>query len=137
MGRFLMYAALGGLAFFVMSTVVLLEHGGGSIAAPPDRGGPVATSAGPLGITLHDLTMEAYAHRGRTIVTEGVLSYSTEHDRYQVFDDSNYALVIRDYARSEELSALAGQRVRVTGTFGHDRETGVYVDATSVEAVGE
>ena len=113
MGRLLMYAALAALAL-VLATYTLLEHGGGITlfdqpGRPRDRD-----------VSIHDLTLDPSRYFGDEIITEGTLSYSTEHDRYQVVDDGNYAVIIRNYSNTTKLESLQGVRVRVQGTFGQD-----------------
>ena len=54
---------------------------------------------------MHDLTLEAYAYKARLVITEGTLTFSEEHGRYQVVDDANYAVVIRNFRTRVKLEA--------------------------------
>jgi hypothetical protein len=130
MGRFLMYALLAVLAIFVLATYTLLEHGGGSIAAPSPNG----NVRGDRDVSIHDLTLDPSEYLGEEVITEGVLSYSDEHERYQIIDEGNYAVIVRSYGNTAKLESLEGVKVRVQGTFGHDNRYGVYIDAESLEA---
>ena len=117
--RIVTYAVLVALAVFVLSTTFLLD-GGGSSAQPDD------------GLTsVHDLSINPPKHRGRTVTTGGILNYSVETQQYQVIDD-NIAVVVRDYD-SEALQSLSGQQVLVTGRFDFDSDTGIYIDAETIE----
>ena len=129
MGRLLMYGTLALLAIFVLATYTLLEHGGGSIAAPDPNGRPRDRD-----VSIHDLTLDPGRYLGDEIITEGTLSYSTGHDRYQIVDDGNYAVIIRNYGNTAKLESLEGVRVRVQGTFGQDSVFGVFIDPESLEA---
>jgi hypothetical protein len=103
----------------VVATYSVVEHGGGSIAAVQAR-------------SVHDLTAGAPAYEGATVTTYGRLAYSEEHDRYELVDEVDYSIIIREYDNEAELADLEGRWVTVAGKFGADRENGIYIDATSV-----
>ena len=119
MGRFFMYAAIGALALFVVATYSIVEHGGGKISAVQQ-------------LSVHQLTSAAPAYQGGSVTTTGLLSYSEEHEWYELVDDANYAVVIRNYDDEESLAGLLGALVTVAGEFNFDDEIGTYIDATSI-----
>jgi hypothetical protein len=125
-----MYAMLAALAIFVLATYTLVEHGGGSIAAPDPNG----RVRGDRDVSIHDLTLDPSKYLGDEVVTEGTLSFSTEHGRHQIVDAGNYAVIIRSYQNTAKLESLEGVRVRVQGTFGQDSRFGVFIDPESLEA---
>ncbi len=120
MGRFLMYCAIGGLAFFVLTAALLLEHGGGSTASINQ-------------VSVHDLGLSPPLYRGKVVTTEGLLTFSEAHNLYQIVDGTSLAIIIRTYAHPEELKSLSGKRVRVTGRFDFDETNGIYLDADAVQ----
>jgi len=120
MGRALMYAALAGLAVFVLSATFILDHGGESIAAVQS-------------VTVHDLTSSPNSWDGSPVSVDGMFSYGEEHAEYQLVDEGNFAVLIRKHHVSTDLSDLVGQRVRVSGVFGIDDDLGVYIDADAVQ----
>jgi len=124
MGRTLMYAAITALAVFVLSAMFLLKHGGESVASVQQ-------------VSVHDLTAGPSRFEGRTVATVGALSFSEEHDRYQLVDEGNFAVIIRRYTGGDPLDALVGRRVRVRGVFGFDKGSGVYIDASYVGPVAD
>jgi hypothetical protein len=115
MGRLVMYLTIVLLAVFVATSYGLMEHGGGSISANRDV---QIANLGP-------------AHDGTDIVTEGELSYSWEHRRYQVVD-AGEALIISSYHDEQALNELRGVRVQVSGTFHTGGELGYHIDANAV-----
>ena len=117
--RIITYAVLAALAVFVLSTTFLLDRGGSS--AQPDDGS----------ISVHDLSINPEKHRGQNVTTQGILNYSVETKQYQVIDAS-IAIVVRDYD-TEALQSLSGQQVLVTGRFNLDSDTGIYIDAQTIE----
>lgn len=121
MGRALMYAALVALAVFVLSATFILDHGGDSIAA-------VQT------VSVHDLTTTPDSWDGAPISVDGTLGYSEEHDQYQIVDEGNFAVLIREHRETGSLPNLIDKRVRVSGVFGIDDDLGVYIDADAIQA---
>jgi hypothetical protein len=117
-----MYVVIGLLALFVLSSAFILEHGGSSLGA-------VQT------VTIHDLTLTAPNYQGSPVTTEGTLTYSDEHDRYQLSDDGNFAIIIRHYSDEDDLAEWVGQRVRISGIFGYEKDFGVYIDAEAAEEI--
>lgn len=124
MGRTVMYAAIAALAVFLLSDTFLLKHGGESVAAVQH-------------VSVHDLTTGPSVFDGESVATTGLLGFSEEHGRYQLVDEGNFAIIIRQYASEEVLDGLVGRRVRVSGVFGISPESGVYIDADSVGAVAD
>lgn len=119
-GRWLMYGTLLLLALFVLSATFLLDHGGKSIASVDE-------------VSVHDLSSIPPRYVGAHITTTGVLSYSEEHDRYQITGEANTAVVIREYRGHRDLQTLVGRDVRVNGVFGFEDGFGVFIDADTVE----
>ena len=117
--RIITYTVIALLAVFVLSTTFLLTNGGSS--AEPDDGV----------ISVHDLSSNPEAHRGDTVTTEGTLNFSEDTQQYQVVDDDT-AVVVNGYD-TEALVALNGQAVLVTGRFDFDADTGIYIDADTIE----
>ena len=105
MGRVLMYGTLVLLAVFVLSATFMLEHGGKSIASVQE-------------VSIHDLSSIPPQFIDDHITTTGTLSYSEEHDLYQVVGEENTAVIIRKYNGHRDLSTLVGREVRVNGVFG-------------------
>ncbi len=126
MGRTLMYAAITALAALVLSATFLLNHGGESLASVQQ-------------VSVHDLTAGPSRFEGKTVATVGVLSFSEEHDRYQLIDadEGQFAVIIRRYTGEDPLDALVGRSVRVRGVFGFDEGSGVYIDASYVGPVAD
>lgn len=124
MGRTLMYAAIAALAVFVLWATFVLKHGGESVASVQQ-------------VSVHDLTTGPSRFEGQPVTTVGTLSFSEEHDRYQIVDEGNFAVIIREYVGEELLGGLTGVRVRVSGVFGSDEESGVYIDARYVGPVAD
>lgn len=124
MGRFLTYGTIAVLAVFVLSATFLLQSGGESIASVQR-------------VSVHDLTTSPQRYRGDPITTQGVLTYSDEHERYQVVEDGNYALVVREYHGHSSLEALVDKDVRISGVFDFNDDLGVYIDADFVVALLE
>ncbi len=124
MGRTLMYAAITVLAVFVLSAMLLLKHGGESVASVEH-------------VSVHDLTAGPSRFEGKPVTTVGVLRFSAEHDRYQLVDEGNFAVIIREYVGEDPLSGLIGRKVRVNGVFGIDQESGVYIDASYIGPVAD
>ena len=114
-GRVIMYAFLILLALFVLAVTFVTESGGGS-------------SATIAQVSLHTLRTAPQAYEGQLVATEGVLGFSQEHQLFQITDQTSIAVIIRGYADEEQMRSLEGQRVRVTGRFGFDEETGVYIE---------
>ncbi len=126
MGRTLMYSAITALAVLVLSATFLLNHGGESLASVQQ-------------VSVHDLTTGPTRFEGRTVSTVGVLSFSDEHDRYQLIDadEGKFAVIIRRYTGGDSLEDLAGRTVRVRGVFGSDEDSGVYIDASYIGLVAD
>jgi hypothetical protein len=124
MGRTLMYAAITALAVVVLSATFLLEHGGESVAAVQQ-------------VSVHDLTVGHSRFEGKAVTSMGILSFSEEHDRYQLVGEDNFAIIIREYTGENPLDSLAGRHVRVRGVFGIDAESGAYIDASYVGPVAD
>ena len=124
MGRTLMYAAITALAVFVLSAMLLLNHGGESAASAQH-------------VSVHDLTAGPSRFEGKEVTTVGVLSFSEEHDRYELVGEANFAVIIREYTGENPLDVLVGREVRVRGVFGHDPESGVHIDASYVAPVAD
>ncbi len=124
MGRTLMYAAITALAVLVFSATFLLKHGGESLASVQQ-------------VSVHDLTTVPSRFEGKPVTTVGVLSFSEEHDRYQLVGDGNFAVIIRRYTGEDPLDALVGRTVRVRGVFGFDKGSGVHIDASYVGPVAD
>jgi hypothetical protein len=133
MGRIAMYVAIVVLAIFVATSYFVFEHGGGSIAAPSDN----AAATPDAEVTVHDLTLNSMQYEGQRVITEGTLTFSDEHDHYQVADNGNYAVVIRNFSNEAKLERLEGERVRVEGVFGQEAGTGTYIDAAAIEAAAQ
>lgn len=122
-----MYAVLVVLALFVLASYVLLEHGGGSIAAPRD--------GSLVQLSLHDLTLEAPAYDGEEIRTSGTLGFNDEQGRYELFEapgGANYTVPIQNYD-TNVLQRFDGRIVTVRGIFIYDPDTGFYIEPISVE----
>ena len=124
MGRTLMYAAITALAALVLSATFLLKHGGESVASVQH-------------VSVHDLTTTPNRFEGEVVTTVGVLSFSEEHDRYQLVGEENLAVIIRRYTGQDPLDALVGREVRVRGVFGHDQELDAHIDASYVGPVAD
>lgn len=124
MGRAIMYGTLVALALFVLSATFLLQHGGGATPAVAHVG-------------LRELRSSPKLFQGNIVTTEGVLKLDGETAAYQVSDDNSLFIVIRAYAGSEDLTALLGWRVKVTGRFGLDDEHGVFIDADVISPQGQ
>ncbi len=122
MGRTLMYAAIAVLALLVLSATFVLKHGGESAASVQQ-------------VSVHDLTTSPGAFEGKPVTTVGMLGFSEEHSRYQIVGDGNFAVIIREHADGNSLAGLVGLLVRVSGVFGFDEESGVYIDADFVGPV--
>jgi hypothetical protein len=120
MGRVSMYAALVVLAVFVLTATFAMDHGGKSIALVQEA-------------TIHDISSIPPRFEGEHVTTTGTLSYSDEHDLYQIVGEANTAVVIREYHGHRDLSAFVGRDVRVNGVVGSEERTGVYIDADTVE----
>ncbi|HUF52246.1 MAG TPA: hypothetical protein VMR52_00545 [Dehalococcoidia bacterium] len=120
MGRAFMYASLVVLAVFVLTATFALEHGGKSIASVQD-------------VSIHDISSIPPRFIDAHVTTTGTLSYSDEHELYQVTGEANTALVIRKYHGHRDLGTVVGREVRVNGVVGSEDFTGVYIDADSVE----
>jgi hypothetical protein len=124
MGRTLMYTGLGVLGFFLLSATFVLQAGGGKIAAQHS-------------VSVHEVTLSPEQHDGETVSVHGTLTYSSGRDLYELVDNSgegaNYAIVLRKYD-SERLKALVGKDLTVSGRFGIEPGTGVYIDAEYVAA---
>jgi hypothetical protein len=116
MGRTLMYGTIVLLAVFVLSATFVLEHGGDSIASVQQ-------------VSARDLNTNPATFEGTPITTQGTLSFSEEHQLYQIVDPDGYAVVIREYTGDIPLQGLLGDEVRVSGEIGADSELGVYIDA--------
>lgn len=124
MGRTLMYAAITALAALVLSATFLLKHGGESVASAQH-------------VSVHDLTSGPSRFDGDSVTTVGVLSFSEEHDRYELVGEANFAVIIRKYTGDNPLDGLVGRKVRVRGVFGIDPESGVHIDASYVGPVAD
>ncbi len=124
MGRTLMYAAITALAVFVLSAMLLLKHGGESVASVEH-------------VSVHDLTADPGRFEGKSVTTVGVLGFSEEHDRYELIGEGNFAVVIREYTGGDPLDGLVGREVRVRGVFSSDPESGVHIDASFVGPVAD
>lgn len=122
MGRTLMYTAITVLAVLALSATFVLEHGGESVAAVPQ-------------VSVLDLAIGSSRFDGKAVATVGELSFSEEHDRYQLVGEESFAVIIREYTGGASLDSLAGLQVRVRGLFGIDAEFGVYIDASYVGPV--
>lgn len=114
-----MYATIVALAVFVLSSYVLLNHGGGSIAA-------VQT------VTVSDLSSGPRSYDHKPVTTEGVLSFSEEHDEYQLVD-ADFAVIITDEDPNNDPAEFDGDRVRVSGIFLLDDDLGSYIEAHAIE----
>jgi len=123
MGRFVMYAVLVTLAAFVLSTYVLLEHGGESIAAVEAA-------------SIHDLSTQPERFANHEVSVQGRMRHNAELDQFEVLDESpggaNFALVVRSYHTEDRLPALDGKSVRITGKVGFNSEVGIYIDADTI-----
>ena len=124
MGRTLMYAAIAALAVFLLSATFILKHGGDSLAAVQH-------------VSVHDLTSGPARFDGKPVTTGGVLRFSEEHDRYQLVDEGNFAVIIGEYTGDSPLGDLVGRRVRVSGVFRIGEELGVHIDANFVGPVAD
>ncbi len=125
MGRFLMYTTLLVLALFVASSYLILEHGGGTIAAVQD-------------VTVHDLTLRPTSYDGQPVTTSGTLNHNEDLGLWELIEeDANFAVVIRNFEDETLLESLDGKRVRVHGVFGSDTEIGTYINADSVHEVAD
>ena len=124
MGRTLIYVAITALAVFVLSATFFLRHGGESIASVQH-------------VSVHDLTAAPSRFEGEVVTTVGVLSFSEEHDHYELVGDANFAVSIREYTGENPLDGLLGREVRVRGVFGSDSESGVYIDASYAGPVAD
>lgn len=122
MGRFITYSVIAVLAVFLLLTTFALQHGGSSVAAVRS-------------VTIHDLVAAPALHQGQTVKTTGILRFSPEHGLYQVVDEEGLAVLIRGYDGS--VSSLVGSRVEVSGRFGFNRDTGLYIEAVRIRATGE
>lgn len=124
MGRTLMYAAITALAVFLLSATFVLQHGGESIASVRQ-------------VSVHDLTNGPSLFEGQHVTTAGLLGFSEEHSDYQLVDEGDFAVIIREYRGGASLDDLLGRRVRVSGVFGISQESGVYIDATFIGPVAD
>jgi hypothetical protein len=116
MGRTLMYGTIVLLAVFVLLSTFILDHGGKSIASVQH-------------VTIRDITTSPAQFEGVPVTTQGTLSFSEEHDHYQLVDPEGIAVLIREYDGDIPLQGILGQEVRVSGEFGSDAELGAYIDA--------
>ena len=125
--RVVTYLVIALLALFVFSTTFVLDHGGGG-ATPAGVGGHVS---------IHDLSLVPDTYRGKTVITEGTLGFSSEVKQHQIVDpdpvdpSKSQAVVVLGYD-ALALRALEGQRVSVTGRFDFDPATGIFIDADIV-----
>ena len=124
MGRTLMYAAITALAAFLLSATFVLQHGGQSIASVRQ-------------VSVHDLTTGPSLFDGQNVTTAGLLSFSEEHGHYQLVDEGNFAVIIREYRGGTPLDDLLGRRVRASGAFGIRQESGVHIDANYIGPVAD
>jgi hypothetical protein len=122
MGRALMYTAIAALAVFVLLATFVLQSGGESIAAVQH-------------VSVHDLTSGPARYVGYPVTTEGALTYSDEHERFEIVAEGDFAILIREYHGDAIISEYVGEEVRVSGTFGFEDEFGVYIDADVVAPV--
>jgi len=122
LGRVVMYTLLAALGLFVLVVTFATDSGGGS-------------SATVAQVSLHTLRTAPEAYRGQLVTTEGVLGFSQEHQQFQLTEEESIAVLLRGYRDEAQLRALQGQRVRVTGTFGFDQETGVYIEVSVLRKV--
>lgn len=120
MGRFLMYTALGALAVFVLSATFVLEIGGRRTEANAET-------------SIHDILLQPDAYQGKVVTTEGVLREGDSDDEFLVTDSESLGIIVR--YESAPLRVLEGQAVTVTGIFGFDDETGVFIEAGTVRSV--
>jgi hypothetical protein len=120
-GRFITYSVIALLVGFVLVTTFALQHGGSSVAAVRS-------------VTIHDLVAAPALHEGETVKTVGDLSFSPEHGLYQIVDEEGLAIVIRDH--QGDISSLVGRSVEVSGRFDFDRDTGLYIEAVRIRAIG-
>lgn len=120
LGRAFLYLFIVALALFVLASYTLIKNGGGHPIAAVQQ------------VSVHDLTTQAPLYEGHTVVTTGRLSFSDEHERFQLVDDANFAVVIKDYPDQAQLEALKDSRVKVSGTFGYEKDLGVYIEADAI-----
>ena len=116
MGRTLMYGTIVLLAVFVLLATFILEHGGESIASVQH-------------VTIRDVNNSPAQFEGLAVTTQGTLSFSEEHEHYQLVDGEGFALLIREYDGDIPLQGLLNAEVRVSGEFHSNAELGVYIDA--------
>ncbi len=120
MGRAILYAVIAVLALFVLSTSVILQHGGGY-------------TAGATETTVHDLLMVPERYRGHEVTAEGTLKFDSTTGGYMLAADGQGVLV--RYSGGS-LSAFAESLVRVSGRFDWEPGTGVFIEASIVAPVG-
>jgi hypothetical protein len=119
MGRAVLYTVIALLALFVLSTSVVLEHGGGY-------------TAGAAETTVHDLLMEPERYRGHEVTAEGTLKFDATTGGYMLAADGQGVLV--RYSRGS-LAAFAETLVRVSGRFDWEPGTGVFIQASVIAPV--
>lgn len=121
MGRFLMYAAIAALAVFVLMVSFVTEQGDGSIASTSQ-------------VRLHDLRTSPESFNGRTVTTEGVLSYADETQVFQLVAD-DLAVSLRGYDGALDLSAHTGKQAVVSGSVIIDPDLGVLIEVSDLKIV--
>ena len=121
--RVVTYTIIALLAVFVLSTTFVLDHGGGS--ATPETGDGT--------VSIHDLSLEPERHEGDIVTTQGTLGFVDETKQYHLVDEGS-AVVITEY-ELEALHALKDQRVSVTGRFDIDPNTGIFIDADTIQVL--
>lgn len=129
MGRTLMYMAIGGLLLLVLSTVFVIDHGGGHIPV----GGAIDSSAQPETVSLHDLTTAAgiEQYRGRNVSTAGTLFFNSATNHHVItVADANYTVIVE---WPGGLGQFEGRDVIVTGTFNVRPGEGPSIEATDVQ----
>ncbi len=120
MGRAVLYTVITILALFVLSTGVILEHGGGY-------------TAGATETTVHDLLMVPERYRGHDVSVEGTLKFDADTGGHILVADGQGVLV--RYSRGG-LSAFVETLVRVSGRFDWEPGTGVFIEASVIAPVG-
>jgi hypothetical protein len=115
-----MYGLIIGLAMFVAASYLLIDTGGST------------STASAREVSVHDLTQSVDSYVGEEVTTTGRLTFSEEHQAYQITDDGNFAIIIRDFSDEAILLSLQNKEVRVTGIFGSDAEDGTFIQASAV-----
>ena len=122
MGRTLMYTTIALLAIFVLSSYVLLKHGGEGLSQ-------VKT------LSIHELTAQASAYDGANVTVNGVVAYNNDLKTFELTaPDQNYPLPLSGLS-DDQLAQFEGKTVTVAGKFVYESNKGTHIEVGSVHEV--